>query len=49
MTFPSLRIEGTILSGELLAKLDSADTPGQRPADFGLNSQAKLKDEIVRS
>ena len=25
MTFPSIRIEGTILSGELLAKLDSAD------------------------
>jgi hypothetical protein len=49
MTFPSIRIEGTILSGELLAKLDSADTLGQRPADFGFNSQAKLKDEIVRS
>jgi methylase of polypeptide subunit release factors len=49
MTFPSIRIEGTILSGELLAKLDSADTPGQRPPDFGFNSQAKLKDEIVRS
>ncbi len=49
MTFPSIRIEGTILSGELLAKLDSTDTRGQRPADFAFNSQAKLKDEIVRS
>lgn len=49
MTFPSIRIEGTILSGELLAKLDAADTLGQRPADFGFDSQAKLKDEIVRS
>ncbi|EEF63337.1 Eco57I restriction-modification methylase domain-containing protein [Pedosphaera parvula] len=49
MTFPSIRIEGTILSGELLAKLDSADTLGQRPADFGFDSQSKLKDEIVRS
>src|SRR5713101_3243412 len=49
MTFPSIRIEGTILSGELLVKLDSADSLGQRPADFGFGSQAKLKDEIVRS
>lgn len=49
MTFPSIRIEGTILSGELLAKLDATDTLGQRPADFAFNSQAKLKDEIVRS
>jgi type I restriction-modification system DNA methylase subunit len=49
MTFPSIRIEGTILSGELLAKLDSADSLGQRPADFGFDSQGKLKDEIVRA
>jgi hypothetical protein len=49
MTFPSIRIEGAILSGELLAKLDSADSLGQRPADFGLESQARLKDEIVRA
>lgn len=49
MTFPSIRIEGSILSGELLAKLDSADTRGQRPADFGFDSQGKLKDEIVRA
>lgn len=49
MTFPSIRIEGATLSGELLAKLDSADTLGQRPADFGFDSQGKLKDEIVRA
>lgn len=49
MIFPSIRIEGSILSGELLAKLDSADTRGQRPADFGFDSQGKLKDEIVRA
>jgi hypothetical protein len=48
MTFPSIRIEGAILSGELLTKLDSADTLGQ-PADFSLDSQARLKDEIVRA
>jgi hypothetical protein len=49
MTFPSIRIEGATLSGELLAKLDSPDTLGQRPADFGFDSQGKLKDEIVRA
>src|SRR5690606_634414 len=49
MTFPSIRIEGATLSGELLAKLDSPDTPGQRPADFGFDSQGRLKDEIVRA
>lgn len=49
MNFPSIRIEGSIVSGELLAKLDSTDTRGQRPADFGCDSQSKLKDEIVRA
>ncbi len=49
MTFPSIRIEGAILSGDLLAKLDKGDFVGQRPADFGLDSQPKLKEEIVRA
>ena len=49
MTFPSIRIEGTIVSGELLSKLDSTDTLGQRHGDFGFDSQSKLKDEIVRA
>ena len=49
MTFPSIRIEGAILSGDLLAKLDSGECPGQRPADFGFDSAGKLKDEIVRA
>ena len=46
MTFPSIRIEGAILSGDLLAKLDKGDFVGQRPADFGFDSQPKLKEEI---
>jgi hypothetical protein len=49
MTFPSIRIEGAILSGDLLAKLDKGDFVGQRPADFGFDSQPKLKEEIVRA
>jgi len=46
---PSIRIEGTILSGDCWRKSTPTDTLGQRPADFGFDSQAKLKDEIVRS
>jgi hypothetical protein len=49
MSFPSIRIEGAILSGDLLAKLDKGDFVGQRPADFGFDSQPKLKEEIVRA
>jgi hypothetical protein len=49
MTFPSIRVEGAILSGELLGKLDAGDFSGQRPADFGFDSPARLKDEIVRA
>ena len=47
MTYPSIRIEGQIFSGELLAKLEQSDTPGQRPADFGLPANTKVKDEIA--
>ena len=49
MTFPSIRVEGAILSGELLGKLDAGEFPGQRPADFGFDSPSRLKDEIVRA
>lgn len=49
MSFPSIRIEGAILSGDLLAKLDKGDFTGQRPAEFGFDSQPKLKEEIVRA
>lgn len=47
MNFPSIRIEGSILSPDILDRLD--DAPGQRPADFGLESSAKVKDEIARA
>src|ERR1044072_1741024 len=49
MSFPSIRIEGSILSGELLARLDKGDFAGQRPAAFGFDSHTKLKEEIVRA
>ena len=49
MSFPSIRIEGSILSGELLARLDSADFPGQRHGDFSFDSAVRLKEDILRA
>jgi len=48
MNYPSIRIEGAILSPDILDGLYD-DTIGQRPADFGLNSGIKVKDEIARA
>ena len=47
MNYPSIRIEGAILSPDILDRLD--DAPGQRPADFGLEGTARVKDEIARA
>ena len=47
MISPSIRIEGAILSPDILDRLD--DLAGQRPADFGLDGTSKVKDEIVRA
>jgi hypothetical protein len=49
MNFPSIRIEGSILSADLLARLESGDLKGQRPVDFGADSPSALKDDIVRA
>jgi hypothetical protein len=47
MIYPSIRIEGAILSPDILGRIE--DLPGQRPTDFGLDSSVKVKDEIVRA
>lgn len=47
MNYPSIRIEGAILSPDILDRLE--DLQGQRPADFGIASPAKVKDEIARA
>jgi methylase of polypeptide subunit release factors len=47
MTYPSIRIEGAILSPDILGRLE--DAHGQRPADFGLDGGGKVKDEIARA
>lgn len=49
MKFPSIRIEGAILAGDILEKIEGGEVIGQKPADFGLPSGAKVKDEIVRA
>jgi len=48
MNYPSIRIEGAILSPDILEGLHD-DTVGQRPSDFGLEANAKVKDEIARA
>jgi methylase of polypeptide subunit release factors len=47
MSYPSIRIEGAIFSPDILERLEEA--PGQRPADFNLDSGTKVKDEIARA
>jgi len=47
MIYPSIRIEGAILSPDILEKLE--DILGQRPVDFGLEPSVKIKDEIARA
>ena len=49
MKFPSIRIEGSILAGDILEKIEQGDVAGQKPSDFGLTADAKVKDEIVRA
>ena len=47
MNYPSIRIEGAILSPDILDKLEEA--VGQKPPDFGFDPSAKVKDEIARA
>jgi methylase of polypeptide subunit release factors len=47
MKYPSIRIEGAILSPDILERIE--DMIGQKPADFGFDSSTKVKDEIARA
>jgi hypothetical protein len=47
MNYPSIRIEGAILSPDILDRIEGLQ--GQRPADFGLDNSVKIKDEIARA
>lgn len=45
--FPSIRIEGGLFGSDILDQLLAGDLPGQKPADFGLESRRNLTDEIA--
>lgn len=47
MTYTTIKIEGPILSADILDKLAQDEVKGQKPADFTLPS-GKVKDEIAR-
>ena len=47
MNYPSIHIEGAILSPDILGQIE--ELPGQRASDFDLNAGTKVKDEIARS
>lgn len=47
MNYPSIRIEGAILSPDVLDNLE--DKSGQKPRDFGFDPSVKIKDEIARA
>ena len=47
MNYPSIRIEGAILSPDILGQIE--DLPGQQPFDFALDANSKVKDEIANA
>jgi hypothetical protein len=47
MNFPSIRLEGAILTADLLDAIAREDKHSQKPADFGLDPSTKVKDEIA--
>jgi methylase of polypeptide subunit release factors len=50
MKYPSIRIEGAILSADILDKIEHAELIGQKPKDFGFTgSNVRVKDEIVKA
>ena len=46
MNYPSIRIDGAILSPDNLERVE--DAAGQQSADFGFDRNARVKDEIAR-
>ena len=50
MKYPSIRIEGAILSADILDKIEQGDLLGQKTKDFGFTgSNIRVKDEVVRA
>lgn len=49
MSFTAIYISGNLISQELIEKLDDDSAIGQRPADFGLESGTRVRQEIARA
>lgn len=47
MRYPSIRIEGSILSSDIIDAIDRDEKGFQKAKDFGLDVSAKVKDEIA--
>ena len=47
MLHPSIRLEGSILSADILDAIERGERAHQLPKDFGLDPSAKVKDEIA--
>src|SRR3990170_2854925 len=47
MTFNTIRLEGSLLSADLLVQIHSGEAAGQKSTDFGLNGKIRLIDEIA--
>ncbi|MFZ5803254.1 MAG: Eco57I restriction-modification methylase domain-containing protein [Acidobacteriota bacterium] len=45
--FPAIRIEGGLLGPDVLDQVLTAELPGQKPADFGLDGRRNLTDKIA--
>jgi hypothetical protein len=49
MKFNTIRIEGAILSSDILDKIEQGELGGQLSKDFGFDTSIKVKDEIVKA
>ena len=49
MKFNTIRIEGAILSSDILDKIEQGELTGQLNKDFGFDTSVKVKDEIVKA
>jgi len=49
MKYTTIRIEGSILSADILDKIEQGDIAGQLAKDFGFDPKIRVKDEIARA
>ncbi len=47
MQYPSIRVEGAILSGDIIDAIERGEKGFQKAKDFGLDPTSKVKDEIA--